>query len=305
MSLRSDILNHYLRWTERTFLTYASSPRALRASFEIKAQLFFRGPFGVAPAWRHLAGRWALGLRPKAVQDGPTLLYFHGGGYVFGSPRTISKMISHLAKKAGCAAVLPEYPLAPEHPFPAAVDYGLAAYHALLAEGVDPAQLIIGGDSAGGNLALSVLAQLIKAKAPLPAGVFALSPVTDFGFTGASITENDPTEVILPPSRIKDMTDAYLAGHKPDDPRISPLCADFTGAPPVWLAVSDSEILRDDTLRMADTLRAQGVPVDLTVEQKLPHVWTMFHTLIPEAHRTLDQLADWIRDRTGARAPTR
>ncbi|MFL4468939.1 alpha/beta hydrolase [Tateyamaria armeniaca] len=305
MSLRSDLLNQYLRWTERTFLTYATSPRALRASFEIKAQLFFRGSLAVAPNWRDLAGRPALEMRPKRLQDAPTLLYFHGGGYVFGSPRTICKMAGHLAKKAGFCAVIPEYPLAPEHPFPAAVDHGLAAYQALLDEGIDPSQIIIGGDSAGGNLALSVLGQLVAIKAPMPAGVFGLSPITDFAFSGASMIENDRSEVILPPSRFKTMVDAYLCGQAVDDPRVSPLHADFTGAPPVWLAVSDSEILRDDTLRMAEALRAQGVDVDLTVEHNLPHVWPMFHTLIPEAHATLDAIAQWMINQTAASAPTR
>ena len=305
MSLRAGLLNWYLRWTERPFLTYFSSPRVLRASFEIKAQVFFRAPFGVLRDWRDVAGRPALHIRPKGAVPDLTLLYFHGGAHIFGSPRTISKMVSHLVKRSGFCAVIPQYPLAPEHPFPAGVDHALAVYHSLLDQGVDPAKVIIGGDSAGGNLALSLLATLIATKARLPAGVIGLSPITDFTYSGDSVVENAASEVILPVSRIEGMTASYLQGHPPDDPRVSPLFADFTGAPPIWLAVADREILRDDTLRMADRLRAQNVPVDMTVEHNLPHVWPMFHTLLPEAHPTLDAMARWMRDQTAASAPTR
>ncbi|WP_420012415.1 alpha/beta hydrolase [Tateyamaria sp.] len=299
MSLRATILNHWLRWTEKPFLTRATSPRALRISFELKAALFFRGPLGVLAEWADLAGKPALKLRATTDETAPVLLYFHGGGFVFGSPRTIAKMVAHLAKKSNARAVLPQYPLATEAPFPAATEHAYASYRALVDQGVNPAQIIIGGDSAGGNLALSLLAQIIAA------GVFALSPVTDLTYSGDSVTANAETEVVLPASRMTDMTEAYIPDHPRDDPRVSPLFADFHGAPPVWLAVADTEILRDDTLRMAERLRAQGAPVDLTVEHDLPHVWPMFHTLIPEAHETLNALADWIRVQTRASAATR
>lgn len=303
MSLRARILNQWLRLTEKPFLARATSQSALRASFEVKAALFFRAPFGVPRQWSGLAGRPALRVG-AGTESAPVILYFHGGGFVFGSPRTVGKMLAHLVKKAGGTAVLPQYPLAPEHPFPAACDHAYAAYLALMDEGVDPARIIIGGDSAGGNLALSLLARILLEDVPHPAGVFALSPVTDLTYSGVSIGENAQSEVILPASRLEEMTEAYVGAHKRDDPRISPLFADFTGAPPVWLAVGDTEILRDDTLRMAECLRAQGVSVDVTVEHDLPHVWPMFHTLIPEAHATLDAVAAWI-NQTATNAPTR
>lgn len=305
MSLRARLLNGWLRLTEKPFLARATSAAALRASFEIKACLFFRAPFGVSRIWGHLAGRRALHVSATASKDAPVLLYFHGGGFVFGSPRTIAKMVAHLVKRARARAVLPQYPLAPEAPFPAGVDHALAAYLALLAEGVDPARIVIGGDSAGGNLALSLLARIMASDVARPAGVFALSAVTDLTYSGKSISENARAEAVLPAARMNEMTEVYINGHGRDDPRISPLFADFHGAPPVWLAVGDTEILRDDSLRMAERLRAQGVSVDLTVEHDLPHAWPMFHTMIPEAHVTLDALALWITAQTGASAPTR
>lgn len=304
MSLRARLLNTWLRLTEKPFLASAASPAVLRASFEIKAVLFFRAPFGVARTWRDLAGRPALRLGRVPFGTVPIVLYFHGGGFIFGSPRTIGKMVAHLVKKVGGHAVVPQYPLAPEHPFPAGHDHALSAYLALLDEGVDPARIILGGDSAGGNLALSLLARIIGTGVPAPAGVFALSPVTDLTYASESIAENARTEVVLPAGRMADMTQALVGGHSRDDPRLSPLFADFQGAPPVWLAVGSTEILRDDSLRMAERLRAQGVDVALTVAHDLPHVWPMFHGLIPEAHVTLEALAAWI-NQTVARAPTR
>ncbi|MEO0401953.1 MAG: alpha/beta hydrolase [Pseudomonadota bacterium] len=303
MSWQASLLNRWLRWTEKPFLTKAQSVTVLRRSFEIKARLFFHGPLGLRRRWRDLAGAPALCITPRRA--GPTLLFFHGGAHVFGSPRTQSAMLAALAKRADATAVLPQYPLAPEHPFPAALDHCVATYRALLAEGVDPATVIVGGDSAGGNLAFAVLADLLAAGDPLPAGVFGLSPLMDLAFTGDSFLGNAAADVVLPASRIWDTALGYLKGHPADDPRASPLHADFTGAPPVWLSVGDTEILQDDTLRLADRLRAAGVSVALQLERDLPHVWPMFHNIVPEARTTLDQLAAWIKVQTGANAPTR
>ena len=305
MSRRAQILNWYLRWTERPFLTRVSNLRVLRVGFEIKMGLFVPRPFGVRWTWGDLAGRRALTLRPGGSTRRQTLLYFHGGAHVFGSPRTVGAMVALLVRKAGFEAVVPQYPLAPEAPFPAGVNYALAAYQAILEGGVEPSDVIIGGDSAGGNLALSLLGQLVALDAPLPAGVFALSPITDFTFSGDSITDNDASEVILPPSRISEMAGMYLRDHPVNDPRASPLNAAFGGAPPVWLAVGDTEILRDDSLRMAERLQVQGVKVTLTVAQDLPHVWPIFHPYLPEARATLDALAGWMQDHTAAKEPTR
>ena len=113
------------------------------------------------------------------------------------------------------------------------------------------------------------------------------------------------SEVLLPVERLADMRAYYLGDHPATDPRVSPLFSDFTGGPPIWMTASDTEILRDDTLRMADHLRAQGCALDLTVAHDLPHVWPLFHNVLPEARATLENLAVWIGDQTGASAATR
>jgi len=179
LSWQAHILNRWLRWTEKPFLSRATSPIALRRSFEIKAAVFFHGPWGTRQTWEDLAGAPALRITPKRVTAARVILYFHGGAHVFGSPRTQSAMLAALAKRTGMAAILPRYPLAPEHPFPAALDHGIAAYQALIAGGVAPSDVILGGDSAGGNLALAILGDLLKSGTALPAAVFALSPLTD------------------------------------------------------------------------------------------------------------------------------
>lgn len=305
MSWQAALLNGWLRIVEKPSLRRARDPVDLRRRFEFQARLAFHGPGGVTREWSELAGGQALWVRPRERTKPPTILYFHGGAHMMGSPRTHAAMMSVLAKRVGAVAVLPRYPLAPEHPFPAALEHCIATYHALMEDDVDPGRLVIGGDSAGGNLVFALLAELLAVGAPLPAGVFAMSPLTDLTFSGDSIATNARSEVLLPVERLADMRDYYLGFHPADDPRVSPLFADFTGAPPVWLTASDTEILRDDTLRMADHLRAQGSAVALTVVYDLPHVWPLFHNVLPEARATLDDLAAWIGNQTGASAATR
>jgi acetyl esterase/lipase len=191
-------------------------------------------------------------------------------------------------------AVLPEYRKAPEHPFPAAPDDVRAGWEALIASGVDPSDIVLGGDSAGGNLALVLLSELIAEGAGLPRAAFTLSPLTDMTYSGASVAENAATDVILPAERSGELQQMYLQGHDPGDPRVSPLRAKFDGAPPVYIAVSTVEMLRDDGLRMADRLKAADVHVTVELGENLPHVWPMFRPMIPQADATLRNIAGWI-----------
>lgn len=286
MSLMRRILNPYLRVIEKRRLRHAKSPAALRRALERNARIFFR-PRGKGFRRQTIAGRACL----VRAGEGPTLLYFHGGGYIFGSPRTHQAMLAQLAERTGAGLILPDYRKAPEHPFPAAPEDAMAVYEAVMDL---PGGVVLGGDSAGGGLALVILAEILRRDVPLPRGLFALSPLVDLTYAGHSVRANAARDVILPAERIEDMTALYLGGADPADPRASPLFATFKGAPPVWLCAGDTEILLDDTRRMAERLRAQGVAVTETIEQDLPHVWPLFHTLLPEARRTLDALAGWI-----------
>ncbi|WP_333908239.1 alpha/beta hydrolase [Primorskyibacter aestuariivivens] len=281
------LLNPYLRVMEKRRLRNAKSPGALRRALEVNARLFF------LPRGRGFTKTRIAGV-PVLRRDGvaPLLLYFHGGGYVFGSPTTHKAMLAQIARRVGCGLILPDYRKAPEHPFPAAVEDALEVYSAVMET---PGGVVLGGDSAGGGLALALLAEILRLGLPLPKGLFAFSPLTDFTGSGESLRSNAASDVVLPAERTGDMTDMYLQGADPNDPRASPLFAAFTGAPPVWLCAGDTEILLDDTRRMTERLREQGVQVTEVIAHDLPHVWPLFHTLLPEARATLGQVSDWIR----------
>ncbi len=290
-------LNAYLRWSEKRHLASAADIDALRRSFAFRARLFFHGPLGSRYEWGDLGGipvQWAL-AKGVSRESGPAILYFHGGGYVFGSTNTHRALAAALSKRVGLPVCLVEYRLAPEHPFPAAIDDAIAAYAALTDRPV-----ILGGDSAGGGLAFALLADILRRDLPRPLGAFGFSPFTDLTFSGASISDNAEKEVMLPVSRIGEISEAYLNGAAADDPRASPLFADFTDAPPVWLTVGTTEILRDDALRLGERMTAQDVDVAVLLEQNVPHVWPIFHNILPEARQTLSMLASWIAARTGS-----
>jgi acetyl esterase/lipase len=295
MSLIRPLLNVYLRATEKPFLSRVQDPGRLRRSFDRKAKLFFRGPRGVDTHELDLGGRPALGITPKGAETAPVVFYLHGGAHVFGSPKSYEALVKALCKAAGTRGIVPSYRKAPEHPFPAAVEDVMRVWDALLDRGEQPERIILGGDSAGGNLCLSLLARLLSRGGPLPAGAFAFSPLTDLTFSGESVVSNAQADVVLPASRASEMAQAYLNGHPGDDPVASPLFADFTGAPPIWLTVGDTEVLRDDTIRFAQNLQTSQVPHEVHVEHDLPHVWPMFHNTLPEARQTLRNLATWIR----------
>ena len=293
MSVARRILNPYLRLTEKRHLERVEDPVALRRSFEFKARLFFRAPFGTRYETGALGGvpvQWAT-ARGVSREAGPLLLHLHGGGYVFGSSTTHRAMLARLSQLTGLPACLPDYRLAPEHPFPAAVEDALAVYRAVEDW---PGGVVIGGDSAGGGLALAVVAEVLRAGGKAPLGVFAMSPLTDLTYSGESVAANARADVMLPASRVEESAEMYLAGADAKDSRASPLYADFTGGPPVWICAGDTEILLDDTRRMAERLKAQGVPVDLRIEHDLPHVWPYFQGLMPEAMVTLREIAGWV-----------
>ncbi len=291
MSLLRRPLNLYLRLTERPHLARVSDPVKLRRSLEIKARVFFHPPRGTRITRREIAGVSVLDVQGHDSGATPLILYFHGGGYVFGSAQTHSAMLARLSALASAPAVLPDYRMAPEHVFPAALDDAFAVYIALAGEG---RPIVLGGDSAGGGLALALLARVLADGLPPPVGTFVFSPWTDLTLTGDSIAANADSEVVLPPERLQEGAQRYLGDAPASAPGASPLFADFENAPPVWLCAGTTEILLDDTRRMAQHLRDQGVDVTERIETDLPHVWPIFQTLLPEARATLREVAAWI-----------
>lgn len=294
MSMVQRLLNPWLRTVEKRRLRNGSPPQ-LRRALEVQARLLFYPPRGTQKQWRTYYKVPCLELTPRTVQQDRVLFYIHGGGFVFGSPDTHSAMAAQLAARIGARAVLPRYRRAPEAVFPAAPQDVRAAWDGLLASGVAPEQIVMGGDSAGGALAFGLIETLCAESAALPGAVFGLSPLTDLTFSGDSLLDNADRDVVLPADRAAEMATLFLQGQSGETPSVSPLFGEFHGAPPAWITVGDTEILLDDARRLAARLRTHGADATLVVERDLPHVWPIFHNVLPEARKTLDVLAIWIR----------
>jgi epsilon-lactone hydrolase len=243
-------------------------------------------------------GEW---LTPDTPSD-MTILYLHGGGYYFCSPATHRGIVFPFATRSGARTFSLEYRLAPEHPFPAALDDTLAAYRRLLADGVSPARLVIAGDSAGGGLALATLLALRDAGDPLPAGAVMFSPWTDLAATGASITTNEGRDPMFHGRAFAPAGKLYAGVSDVRHPYVSPLYGRFDRLPPLFFQVGDTEVLFDDSTRAAEKARAAGVSVELQIWPKMPHVFQMFAPFMPEANRALEEAAAFVRRVTAAQA---
>jgi acetyl esterase/lipase len=244
-----------------------------------------------------VAAEW---VTAPVAQAGVNILYLHGGGYVIGSPSLYRNLTWRLARSAAARLLAVDYRLAPEFPFPAAVDDAMAAYEWVLAGGADPRRLVVVGDSAGGGLAFALLLRCRdEGRLPLPAAVVALSPWTDLALTGASLTRNAVADPFLDANGIPPIARCYLAGADPRHPYASPLYGDPTGLPPALIQVGGDEVLRDDATRMADRLRAAGCEVALEVWPRMPHVWHLFASVMPEARHAITRIGAFVRERIG------
>jgi len=232
-------------------------------------------------------------VTPESLPD-RHLLFLHGGAYRTGSLATYRHFTWRLGKAARARVLAIEYRLAPEHPFPAALDDALAAYRWLLGNGADPHRLIVAGDSAGGGLALSLLLKLRDGGLPLPASVVALSPWTDLALTGASLTENAAADPMLNTDNLPRFAADYLNGADPRDPYASPLYGDPAGLPPTLIHVGSDEILRDDAVRMAEKMRAADCSVELEVWWRMPHVWHLMVPFVPEATAAIETIGAFV-----------
>jgi acetyl esterase/lipase len=216
-----------------------------------------------------------------------------------GSPRTHRALVADLARRGGIRALSVDYRLAPEHPFPAALDDAVAAYRWLLARPTEPARIIVGGDSAGGNLALALLLRLRDAGMPLPAGAVLLSPVTDLELTGASHSTRRSVDPFFASADLQPFIEAYVGTHDPREPYLSPIRADLRGLPPLIVHVGDHEVLLDDASRLGEQAQAAGVDVRTVVWPGMTHVFQMQTLLLPEARRANAEIGAFIRSRLG------
>jgi len=289
-------------WDEHT-----SIPR-FREDCERYAQRS-RLPEGITVQPANIAGLRAEWILPSQAEPSiatptlggkaPVIFYIHGGGFVSGSCSDHRAQVAKFVSGTGLAALQFEYRLAPEHPYPAALEDSLAAYRTLLAEGVAASQIVFAGESAGGGLTLALLLLLRDQGMPLPAAAVALSPLTDFKFTGES--HRSRARVCLsPPGMNAVCARYYVADYDPGLPYISPLYGDLHGLPALLLYVGDDETLRDDSVRFTDKAQAAGVDVTLRVGKGMVHCYPLLPGFIPESKVAMAEICDFIRLRTGA-----
>jgi acetyl esterase/lipase len=234
-------------------------------------------------------------VAPGAAND-RVLLYLHGGGYVIGSVNTHRDMISRLSRAAGVKALGLNYRLAPEHPFPAAVDDSAAAYRWLLSKGTSPARIAIAGDSAGGGLTLATLVALREAGQPMPAAAVCLSPWVDLEGTGESMTTKAQIDPVVQKEGLVSMAKAYLGDKDPRTPLAAPLYANLAGLPPLLIQVGSAETLLDDSTRITERAKAAGVIASLEVWDDMIHVWQMFASILPEGQQAIERIGKFIRE---------
>jgi epsilon-lactone hydrolase len=255
-----------------------------------------QAPGGTRVAAADAGGVPAEWVMPPGEAGGRVLMYLHGGGYQLGSLATARHLVALLSAAAQAQAFSVDYRLAPEHPFPAAVDDSVAAYRWLLAAGHDPASIAIAGDSAGGGLVLATLVALRDSGDRLPAAAVAMSPWTDLALTGESLRTRARVEVMVKPAGMLETAAVYLAGEDPRHPYASPLYADLHGLPPLLIQVGDAEVILDDSTRFAARARAAGVEVTLEIWDEMPHVFQAFAGLLPEADQAVAQVGRWLRE---------
>jgi len=224
------------------------------------------------------------------------LLYFHGGGYVVGSARGYRGLPANLGRAAGLPAFAIEYRLAPEHPFPAAIEDAVTAYRALLERGVDAGRIVLAGDSAGGGLAVAAMLALREQGLPLPAAALLLSPWADLACEGRSFVSKVEEDPSLTPAGLRAMAGHYLQGADPRDPLASPIFADLSGLPPLMIQVGSSEILLDDAVRLAGAAGAGGTAVRLEIWPEMIHVWQSFAFMLPEGREAIEAAGRFLRD---------
>ncbi len=253
--------------------------------------------FGVRVDRDEINALHAEWLTPRNRSDGKLLLYLHGGGYIVGGCDMHRHMVSHIARAGRIQALVPEYRLAPEHRFPAAVDDAVGVFRSLLKKGIRADNIIIAGDSAGGGLAVATLLALRDAGDAMPSAAVLLSPFLDATGSGDSMRTRADVDPWFKAIDLPVITAHYCEPHQKRFPLVSPVFADVEGLPPMLIQVGDDEILLSDSKRFADLLVAAGVDVQLTVWPEMYHVFQMFVGKIPEARQAIDKIGDYIRSR--------
>jgi len=295
---RISLRAHAVRLGLRLFVKrrYRHEPiEVVRQRFKRMELLVPRPPRGTKTRNFSLKGLPARTVTVREARPGTEVLFLHGGAYSVGSFRNYGHFTWRLGKAARARVLALDYRMAPEHPYPAALNDALAAYRWLLDQGARPDRILLAGDSAGGGLTLALLLKLRDEGVPLPAGAVALSPWTDLATTGASLHTKADTDPMLVASEIPHHAAMYLGGADPRDPYASPLYGDPRGLPPTLIQAGGDEVLLDDGVRMAEKMQAAGCDVELQVWPRMPHVFQLLATVMPEAQAAVAEIARFAR----------
>lgn len=279
---------------------HGGSPESIEAARAEFAAMMARMtvPDGLRITQATLGERPALQIEPSDGASAGTILYFHGGVWVLGSPTTALSPAGNLAVRTGSRVLSLDYRLAPEHPFPAAIDDTLSAYRALLDSGQDPSVIAFAGDSAGGGLAVTTSLAARDAGLPLPAAILGFSAMFDVTWAGESMDTKAGIDPIFTREALARTTAMYLAGADPHQPLLShAVHADLTGLPPMLLQAGANEVLLDDSTRMAARATAAGVDTILDITADVPHVFQSFVGALDEADDALDRAALFLTQR--------
>jgi acetyl esterase/lipase len=226
---------------------------------------------------------------------GRVMLYLFGGGYVISSPLTRRKLAGHLAEAIAGRVLVPAYRLAPEHPFPAAVEDATAAYRWLLGQGIAPDRVVLAGDSSGGGLCVATLLAIRDAGLPMPAGATPISPWVDLACTGNSLEQNAQADLTVTKASLQRMAGQYLHGADPRTPLASPLYGDFHGLPPLFITVGGAEALLDDAVRLARAAGMAGTNATLRIVAGMQHIFPIYFGYLPEADAAVRIIGEWVR----------
>jgi len=295
-SRRAEILRSALSFMKKRRRRQLLPIATVRRRLKLIEPFVPRPPAGTRTTALDADGISAVRVEVRQARSDRCILYFHGGGYMVGTAPLFRDFLWRLGVAARAAVLYFDYRLAPEHPFPAALEDAVRAYRWLAAR-LEPRRIAFAGDSAGGGLALATMHKLRDDGDALPGAAVALSPWTDLALTGESLRSNADVDPMMNAERIPAIADNYLAGADPRHPYASPLYGDASRLPPTLIHAGSDEILRDDAVRMAERMRAAGCEVEIDVWPRMPHAWHLYARILPEGRQAIDRIGAFLEQR--------
>ena len=296
ISVQAELLRLALRFLKRSQGRRLLPVATVRRRLKRIERIVPRPPAGTQTTVIDGSGVNAVRVIVREARSDRCVLYFHGGAYAVGTAALLRDFTWRIGAAARARVLYFDYRLAPEHPFPAALEDAVTVYRWLLKE-FDPRRIAFIGDSAGGGLLLGTLYKLRDEGLALPAAAVAVSPWTDLALTGPSLGLNAAADPMLNVARLPRLASGYLGGTDPRNHYASPLYGDACGLPPILIHVGSDEILCDDAIRMAERLRAAACEVEIEVWPRMPHAWHLFARILPEGRRAIDRIGTFLRQR--------